>query len=213
MPTSVINYHRTRRWDIDIMRPGPFGNPYRLWEDAGGDRERCLRMFRAYFQTRIEEDEAWRTAVCGLRGRILKCYCKPLLCHGDVYVEWLDATTPMREFAKREIREATAWAMEGQQALHVWEPDGWAEARAAAGRPVPACFAKSDLWAHLFDQDRDRLIATARRLGVRVIKVEHQGTRHQHIDLCGGPLRRARREAAEWVLRNTKYEGEPDVPF
>lgn len=82
--------------------------------------------------------------------------------------------------------------MEGGQALHVWEPTP--EERAAfASRPkgLPACFARSKLWCHLFDQDEARLRATVRRLGVRVVVVEHRRTEYQHVDLCGGPLARA----------------------
>ena len=65
------------------------------------------------------------------------------------------------------------------------------------GKKVPACFARSETFAHLLDYDHDRLVATARRLGVRVIKVDRQGRRGQHIDLCGRPLERAISEAED----------------
>jgi uncharacterized protein (DUF58 family) len=94
----------------------------------------------------------------------------------------------MRRFTQMQLREAIAYAADGGQALHTH--------RIIPSRDrAPRCFVRAvdagqDI-AHLFDQDRDRLERTARRLGVRVIVVERAGTLSQHIDLCGGPLRQA----------------------
>lgn len=96
----------------------------------------------------------------------------------------------MKRFKRREIQEAIQHAGEGGQALHVWEPT---PAERIALRP-PAVFKASKLWAHLFDQDAERLVQTARRLGVRAIKLERSGRPGQHIDLCGRPLERAMEE-------------------
>lgn len=94
----------------------------------------------------------------------------------------------MRVFRDWEIDEAIAYAAQGGQALHLHRVivD---ESRA------PRCFVQAvrrgeDI-AHLFDQDAGRLARTARRLGVRVIKIERTGTARQHLDLCGKPLQRA----------------------
>lgn len=91
----------------------------------------------------------------------------------------------MKQFERKQLREAISYALEGGQALHVWQPIGdWPNA--------PTVFKKNkQAWSHLFDQDRDRLIATAKKFGVRVILVHHEGTERQHIDLCGRPLGRA----------------------
>jgi hypothetical protein len=93
----------------------------------------------------------------------------------------------LRRFHHRLVRQAREWAelAEGL-ALHVWTPTP-AE-RTAEG--VPGCFRRSGLWAHLFDQDGERLRRVARWTGVRVIVVEHAGTPRQHVDLCGAPLRK-----------------------
>lgn len=97
----------------------------------------------------------------------------------------------MKVFAQRELHDAYAHAAVGGQALHLM--DGWLAHR----RPdTPACFKNRGQIAHLFDQDRDRLIKTVRKLGVRVIQVEREGERGQHIDLCGRPLERALAQAA-----------------
>jgi hypothetical protein len=101
----------------------------------------------------------------------------------------------MKLFPRRQIREAMAHAGAGGQALHVMGGSF------AYLRPdTPSCFKGRSEIAHLFDQNRDRLIKTAKRFGVRVIKVERDGGEGQHIDLCGKPLERAQNLAKqiEW---------------
>ena len=95
----------------------------------------------------------------------------------------------MKIFATMKLREAYAYAAAGAQALHVCDSAKFVTSDA------PACFRRSRQFAHLFDQDRARLAATARRLGVRVVLVEYPGTPRQHVDLCGQPLARAIAEA------------------
>ena len=89
----------------------------------------------------------------------------------------------MKAFKLREIREAIAHAAQGGQALHLMD-ESWAHLRP----DTPNCFKGRGQIAHLFDQDKARLVATVRRLGVRVIKVEREGAPGQHVDLCGKPL-------------------------
>lgn len=89
---------------------------------------------------------------------------------------------------RRQYREALACAAEGGQALfvHAWH-----------GPSRIKCFDGAPWIGKLFDQDRARLAATARRLGVRIVKVDRAGEPGQHIDLVGRPLQRARAEAEE----------------
>lgn len=84
-------------------------------------------------------------------------------------------------FQMKEIVAALACSGAGGQSLHLH--------MFSAGHPL---FRRYPVIAHLFDQNKERLIATAKKLGVRVIKVEHEGTIKQHIDLCGKPLERAK---------------------
>jgi hypothetical protein len=95
----------------------------------------------------------------------------------------------MKIFLQREIREAYAHAAAGGQALHV------CESRGLVRDSAPGCFRRSEQFAHLFDQDYTRLIATAKRYGVKVVVPQHCGTHRQHVDLCGRPLKRAVRWA------------------
>lgn len=94
----------------------------------------------------------------------------------------------MKIFATMELREAQTYAASGGQALHLHNI-------IVNERTAPQCFIRAvrrgEWIAHLFDNDVERLTATARRLGVNVIVVEHQGHKDQHIDLCGRPLRKA----------------------
>lgn len=100
----------------------------------------------------------------------------------------------MRRFEHREIREALAYAAEGGQALHVWDPGPSA---AETYPKAPAVFLRNRPWAHLFDVNADRLYRTAKRLGVRRVVVERRGKRGQHVDLCGGPLKKALAECGK----------------
>lgn len=97
----------------------------------------------------------------------------------------------MKIFQQMELHEAYAHAEAGGQALHLMS-GRFAHLRA----DTPNCFKGRREIAHLFDRDKARLIETAKRFGVRVIKVEREGDpMRQHIDLCGKPLERARKEA------------------
>lgn len=94
----------------------------------------------------------------------------------------------MKMFRENQLSEAKAYAAAGEQALHLH--------RIIANRAkAPRCFVtavdRGEWIAHLFDADEARLIATARRLGVRIVVVERRGTPRQHIDLCGKPLGKA----------------------
>jgi hypothetical protein len=95
----------------------------------------------------------------------------------------------VKVFTCLEIDEALAHAAGGGQALHLHRiiPD-----RKAASRCFVAAVDRGEDIAHLFDLDRGRLVATAKRLGVKVVYVDRDGTDRQHIDLCGGPLRKAK---------------------
>jgi hypothetical protein len=88
MSTRIVNVKSGEKGDVYIGRPGPFGNPYVLGQD--GDRAEVIRLYRAYFYGRLKIDPAWKLKVEALRGRVLVCHCKPLDCHGDVIVEYLD---------------------------------------------------------------------------------------------------------------------------
>ncbi len=117
MPTTVIHISERRRTYDEVYigregyaEDGYFGNPHPLGprvcpicskNDERGvcrpvrhGREDSIAAFKRDFWHRIHTDEEFCRRVEGLRGRKLVCFCKPLPCHGDVYVaylNWLDA--------------------------------------------------------------------------------------------------------------------------
>lgn len=101
----------------------------------------------------------------------------------------------MKRFATRELKAAYLYAEGGGQALHVISGT-YAYLRPGA----PAVFKNRTQIAHLIDYNTERLIQTARSLGVRVIKVERAQRTGQHIDLCGRPLARALERCRELEL-------------
>ena len=90
-PTTVVNI-KTDQYDVLIDRTTVFGNPFR--ESIYG-RVLCIKMFETYFYDRIERDPIWKAKVLTLSGKRLGCHCKQVgrevACHGDVYVDYLNA--------------------------------------------------------------------------------------------------------------------------
>ena len=97
----------------------------------------------------------------------------------------VDGMGDIKIFKAHQVAEAVAHAARGGRAVHLHR---------VCGPGAPTCFRRNvkagkDI-AHLFDQDVDRLVATVKRIGVRVVVVERRGTDRQHVDLCGSPLGR-----------------------
>jgi len=97
----------------------------------------------------------------------------------------------VRKFQMMDLLAAYEFADQGGQALHLMNHSGGKYPGA------PTCFKRTNSFAHLMDKDKERLVATARRLGVRRIVVSREGVRGQHIDLCGQPLVRALAECVD----------------
>lgn len=91
----------------DIGDNGWLGNPFVPEENARSShystdsitvvstREESVERFRDLFETRLEQDEAFRTAVRELAGTALGCWCQRLTadgpaCHGEVIAEHAD---------------------------------------------------------------------------------------------------------------------------
>jgi hypothetical protein len=85
--TTAVNL-RSSQYDVYIGRGSPFGNRYRI--GAHGTRAEVIESYRTAFLKRIEIDPSFAAEVRALWGKRLGCYCKPLACHGDVIVEWLN---------------------------------------------------------------------------------------------------------------------------
>ena len=84
--TRVVNV-RKEPYDVCIMRPGIYQNPFPL---IGKDYIGCVAKFRVYFRSRIHSDMIYLTAVGELKGKKIGCCHDQKPCHGDVYVEFLE---------------------------------------------------------------------------------------------------------------------------
>jgi len=96
--TTVVNV-RHSKCDQLIDRTTIFGNPFPEWKWG---REECIKKFETYFWNRIERDLAWKAEVLKLKGKVLGCWCKPLDCHGWIYVAFLESYGQVEEIRKQE---------------------------------------------------------------------------------------------------------------
>jgi hypothetical protein len=87
MKTRVVNLKTTKMYDALIVRGTPFGNPFQIGKD--GTRDEVIEKYREWFHRRLT-DPSFRDRVLALKGKVLACWCKPLKCHGDVIVEYLE---------------------------------------------------------------------------------------------------------------------------
>lgn len=89
--TTVVNMRGgNREYDVRIDRKGPFGNPFVLGVD--GDRDEVIAKFRHWLTSSTCTRSQWvRDHMGELKDKRLGCWCHPEACHGDVYVELLDA--------------------------------------------------------------------------------------------------------------------------
>lgn len=151
----------------------------------------------------------------GPRGRGRRCewntidYCADCLARVRAESEARAATVAaagMVAYRDRELADAIQWSLKGGQALHLHRviPDP-----TKAPRVFVEAVARGDWLAHLFDRDADRLVHTARRLGVRVVHIGRQGAPGQHVDLCAGPLDRALAECRPRMACACGWSGPP----
>jgi len=83
---KVVNL-RKEKCDVYIGRGSIFGNPYRISKNR--TREMVIDWYKEWFYNKLK-DPFFRREVEKLRGQTLGCYCKPLPCHGDIIVEFLE---------------------------------------------------------------------------------------------------------------------------
>ena len=82
--TVVVNKY-AEDWDVDIMRPSIWGNPYRIGKD--GTREEVIQKYR---ERLLSLPHLIKLAKERLAGKVLGCCCKPQSCHGDILVELIE---------------------------------------------------------------------------------------------------------------------------
>jgi len=99
--TTVINIRRKKgqkrpHCDVLIDRTSPFGNPHNIGFcpvcNKVHDRKEAIAEYKKDFYICLTDSE-FRDSVLKLKGKTLGCWCKPLPCHGDIIVEYLETTT------------------------------------------------------------------------------------------------------------------------
>lgn len=90
--TSVVNKDSGQLFDIYIGRGSPLGNPFPIEHGTDKDRAYAIERYREHFYANIVPDPEMRKYLESLRGLKLGCHCKPLPCHGDVIVEYLNSS-------------------------------------------------------------------------------------------------------------------------
>lgn len=80
----IVNI-KTEKYDIFIGRPSKWGNPFIIGVD--GSREEVVKKFEDYLLNNNELLDDLEE----LNGKILGCFCKPLICHGDVLIKILES--------------------------------------------------------------------------------------------------------------------------
>lgn len=81
--TKIVNIHRNH-YTKYIGRGSKFGNKYRIGPD--GTRQDVIEKHKRDFYNNPKLQEAvWNE----LKGETLGCFCKPLPCHGDTYIQYI----------------------------------------------------------------------------------------------------------------------------
>lgn len=74
---------------------GWLGNPHHMgWCEKCGvshNRPESIKRFEIDFKYKLNSDIEFRNSVISLKGKRLGCHCKPLACHGDVIVDWIES--------------------------------------------------------------------------------------------------------------------------
>lgn len=80
------------RPSVDVMRPGPFGNPFKCRPYGPYSRGEAVLQFREWFFSNDPDAVEMRELALELipQNSILLCCCKPKACHGDVIAEFIN---------------------------------------------------------------------------------------------------------------------------
>lgn len=78
--TTVVNL-RYDFCDVEICRPGQWGNPFIVGRD--GTHEECREKYRQWLPTQPH----LIAQLDFLKDKRLGCWCKPKPCHGDILAE------------------------------------------------------------------------------------------------------------------------------
>lgn len=93
MSNTKVVHCKKEPYDVYIGRPSKWGNPFKI--GVHGNREEVVKKYRMWLDGEISapngstpptRDEIRRE----LKGKVLGCWCRPKLCHGDVIVDIIE---------------------------------------------------------------------------------------------------------------------------
>jgi hypothetical protein len=93
--TKVVHFKK-EKYDVYIGRPSRWGNPFShkegtLAEFKTGSRKEAVEKFEEYL---ISNKDLMKD-LPSLKGKVLGCWCKPQLCHGDILAKYADMVEPL----------------------------------------------------------------------------------------------------------------------
>jgi hypothetical protein len=91
--TKVVNLRKSF-YDIYIGRPSKWGNPFEIGKD--GDRLEVIVKYKDWIQTQ----QHLLDSLHELDGKILGCFCYPLICHGNILIELINSRFYEKEVDK-----------------------------------------------------------------------------------------------------------------
>jgi hypothetical protein len=75
---EYVVHCKVKRYDVYIGRGSMWGNPFKIGKD--GNRQEVIDKFERF----IRSNPAMMLAAKSLKGKVLGCWCKPAVCHGDI---------------------------------------------------------------------------------------------------------------------------------
>jgi Domain of unknown function (DUF4326) len=82
---TIVVHCRKAKFDVYIGRPSKWGNPFKI--KKGECREAVIEKYREW----LLQQPNLIAQLAELEGKVLGCWCKPALCHGDVLAELANA--------------------------------------------------------------------------------------------------------------------------
>lgn len=73
---------------IYIGRGSKYGNPFIIGKD--GDRSDVIRKYEVYLNELLDSNNITVHELADMYGFDLVCYCKPLPCHGDILLTYIN---------------------------------------------------------------------------------------------------------------------------
>lgn len=84
----MVVHFKKSKYDVYIGRPSKWGNPFVIGKD--GSRKEVIAKYKEWIKTQPE----LMNSLHELEGKILGCWCSPMICHGDALIELIEEQKP-----------------------------------------------------------------------------------------------------------------------